>query len=289
MNIKKLTHESLDTVATFIARMQQDFTHHIPYFGSTADDIAASIQEWADWQNRILLAYDSGQLMGFIGADSSDETQRAWIHGPFIDHVDWHPRADALYLAAIDQIIPSGLKSFEVFGDARHHNLQAFAQRHHFDTIVSATSLGLKRDQINALPQLPPASPLAPHQHAAFADLHNTIFPTTYYTGQELIQQLDEHHQAFVIATDDQLQGYIFAKLDNGGEGYIDFLGVTEAARGQGFGTRLIATASQWLMAFPQAQEVALTVQAENTGAIHLYTRIGFEHIRTMQAYRKFF
>ncbi len=289
MDIKKFTDENLDTVAAFIAHMQQDTTHHIPYFGETAPDIAASIQEWENWQNLILLGYDGDQLIGFLGADVGTELQRAWIHGPFIDHTDWHNYADEIYQAALEQIIPDGLKSYEVLGDVRNTNLKAFAQRHHFDTIVGAACLGLKRDQITSLPDLPTASPMTPQQYAAFVDMHNSIFPNTYYTGQELVDQLDEQHKAFVITEGDQLQGYIFAKLDNGGEGYIEFLGVAEDARGKGLGTRLIATATRWLMDFPQAQTVDLTVNDDNEKAIRLYKHIGFEHILTMQAYRKFF
>jgi ribosomal protein S18 acetylase RimI-like enzyme len=72
-----------------------------------------------------------------------------------------------------------------------------------------------------------------------------------------------------------------------GGDGFIDFLGVEESVRRQGMGRRLITTATRWLLLFPAVQEVALTVYSRNSAALALYTQLGYEHLYTVQAYRK--
>ena len=289
MYVQPVKPDQLNELAAFIARLQPDAAHHIAYFGLTASDIAASIAEWdEDWTQQIFLAYDGDQLIGFIGVDLSTETAKAWIYGPLVDHANWHTCADQLYEAIQAQGILQAVKTQELLGDAHNKRLADFAGRHGFNTRFGAASLRLLRNQMSALPQLEPALPLSYDQHDAFAALHNTVFPDTYYSGAELLEQLDDQNQAFVVAEDGALQGYIFARVDNGSDGYIDFLGVREDARGRSIGARLIVTASRWLMTFPEVHETALTVNSDNAAAIRLYQRLGFEHLRTIEAYRKF-
>jgi ribosomal protein S18 acetylase RimI-like enzyme len=83
------------------------------------------------------------------------------------------------------------------------------------------------------------------------------------------------------------VQGYIYARIDTGGDGYIDFLGVEESARRGGIGRRLITAATRWLLSFETVQEVALTVSSNNSAALALYTQLGYEHLYDVQAYRK--
>ncbi len=289
MHIQPVKPDQLNEVAAFIALLQRDTAHHIAYFGLTAPDIAASIAEWDDdWAQQVFLAYDQDRLVGFIGVDISTESAKAWVYGPLVDHADWHTCADQLYAALEAQGILQAMKTQELLGDAHNQRLAVFAGRHGFNTRFGAASLRLLRDQVSALPQLEPASRLSGDQHDPFIGLHNTIFPDTYYSGRELLEQLDDQNQAFVIAEGGVLQGYIFARVDNGSDGYIDFLGVREEARGRGLGARLIVTASRWLMSLPEVNEIALTVNADNDTAIRLYQRLSFEHLRTVEAYRKF-
>jgi ribosomal protein S18 acetylase RimI-like enzyme len=123
--------------------------------------------------------------------------------------------------------------------------------------------------------------------HDAFIRLHETTFPDAYYLGRQVIAKLDDQNRAFIIADGDTLLGYLYARIDPGGDGYIDFLGVDESERRRGIGKRLITAATRWLVSVPGVRQVALTVNRSNTPAIALYTQLGYEQLYTLQAYRK--
>jgi ribosomal protein S18 acetylase RimI-like enzyme len=280
----------LAEVSNFVARLQADNTHNIPYFGTTIHEITEALQEWdANWQDRILLAHENEKLIGFIGVESDQELGRVWIHGPMVDHVDWHQIADDLYTRARANIIPPDIKSEELLGDGANINLKTLAERHDFSALKMADSLILNRSKQAALPQIPVEAPeITPTQYDAFIQLHDAIFPGTYYSGKQIVEKLNGQNKVFVAIENNTLQGYIYARMNTGTEGYIDFVGVAESARQRGIGTRLIITAIRWLFSFDAVQDVALTVFTDNQSAILLYKQLGFEHLRTMQGFRRF-
>ena len=75
--------------------------------------------------------------------------------------------------------------------------------------------------------------------------------------------------------------GTIQAILDNRGRGSIQNIGVTPSHRGHGLGTYLIYRA---LNGFLQEglQVATLEVTAQNSGALRLYERLGFEVTKTV-------
>lgn len=79
----------------------------------------------------------------------------------------------------------------------------------------------------------------------------------------------------------DEYCGTIQGIRDQDGFGAIQNLGVAPAHRNRGLGTHLLVRA---LEGFRQAglRRVHLEVTAENTGAIRLYRRIGFESVKTV-------
>ena len=75
--------------------------------------------------------------------------------------------------------------------------------------------------------------------------------------------------------------GTVQGICDESGGGNIQNLGITPEHRGQGLGTRLLASA---LEGFSQAGflRASLEVTAQNTSAIRLYRRIGFRRVKTV-------
>ena len=63
---------------------------------------------------------------------------------------------------------------------------------------------------------------------SAFAELHDRLFPTTYYNGAELVERLNENRRAWLT---EDLLGYIYVecKPDHGWAS-LEFVGVDEAA-----------------------------------------------------------
>ncbi|CAG0994472.1 hypothetical protein ARNL5_03511 [Anaerolineae bacterium] len=288
MHIRKIASNELETVVDLIARLQPDEEHHIGYFGMEADDIHHYLLEFTHgWENSIVVALHREQLVGCLAVEWDAEIGRAWLHGPCIDHVAWHIMANRLYAGAQTLgVLPKGLEE-ELFGDVVNVNLGAFARRHHFRKMEGHQAvLRFRKEQLESLPTLE-AELLESRYHTAFIALHEKTFPRAYYKGQQILDRLDEQNWVFIITEQDTLLGYVYAKIDTGGEGYIDFVGVDEATRRRGIGKRLVVAATRWLLSFENVQQVSLTVGSTNRAAIELYLKIGFEHLWTLTAYRK--
>lgn len=291
MNIVKFNSRQSGRVAAFIARLQADKTHQIAYFGRDAAEIAAAIQTF-DPPDNVLLAYENDRLIGLLGIDTDADSQRAWLYGPMVDHVDWQTVADALYDAVLRlNVIPTFVHDEELFVDAANVNIANFAARHRFISDTPQASLRLDRHKLSSLPNIESATELMAQQYPLFVRLHDTLFPNTYYSGQQIIERLGERDKVFVFVARDIYVtpvGYIYAKIDaEATDGYIDFLGVMADFRRKGIAKRLLYTAINWLFSFPEIEAVALTVNAANSAALALYANLGFTHLQTLQSYRK--
>ena len=86
---------------------------------------------------------------------------------------------------------------------------------------------------------------------------------------------ISEERRIFVYPEGDSILGYCYAASDSQDEGYIEFIGVDEAARGKGVGKRLLLTALHWLFAERNMPQVGLTVLDYRTNAQKLYESVG--------------
>lgn len=288
MHIRKIALNELEVVVDLIARLQPDEEHHIGYFGMEADDIRQYLLEFTHgWENSIVIAIHHDEIVGCLAVEWDMETNRAWLHGPCIDHVAWHIIADKLYDGAKESgVLPTGLEE-ELWGDVVNVKLGAFARRHYFRKMEGHSVIfRFQRDQLHTLPSLG-ADLIEARYYDAFIALHEKTFPHAYYTGQQILEKLVGQNWVFVVTQNEALLGYVYARIDTDGQGYIDFLGVAEKARRQGIGKRLIVAATRWLLSYEDVAQVNLTVSSSNRAAIALYLNIGYEHLLTLTAYRK--
>lgn len=288
MHLRLMTVDDLDNAVEFVARLQADPTQMIAYFGTEANDIRHSLECFEpDWTRATQLAYDGECLVGLLGVDVSESIGRAWLYGPLVDGADWDKTADDLYASA-QKMMPDYVHQHELFVDVANLNVAGFAARHGFVPGTPEASLRFGREHLGQLPD-EAAEMLSADQHAAFVELHDRIFPNTYYTGVEILKRLGERDRVFVeTISKNSLAGYIYVKVEPGAtNGYIDFVGVAESTRRQGIGRRLVSAATHWLFTFPAVEEVTLTVNTGNSGAIALYKQLGFEHNQTLQVFRK--
>ncbi len=196
----------------------------------------------------------------------------------------WHIIADKLYAEAQELgVLPKGLVE-ELFGDVVNVKLGAFARRHHFRKMEGYQAvLRFRKEQLESLPALE-ADLLEGQYHSAFIALHEKTFPCAYYKGQQILDRLNEQNRVLVVMENNTLLGYIYAQIDTGGDGYLDFVGVAEHARRQGIGRRLVVAATRWLLSYENVPQVNLTVSSTNRAAIELYLKIGYEHLWTLTA-----
>ena len=97
--------------------------------------------------------------------------------------------------------------------------------------------------------------------------------PYTPEMLQECICELD----TFACLSGKEILGFITVNTDSqylGGSLYVVNLNVRADCRRQGIGGKLMETAFR---TFPECHRLSLDVEKENTGAIALYTKMGFQ------------
>jgi ribosomal protein S18 acetylase RimI-like enzyme len=300
---------SLDELARFIAELNRAEEHHIGYLGTDAREIATALQE-ADVppHEAFIVAREGDVIVGAFGFEADTELGRAWLYGPFVRHPDWAGIADRLW-AEVQPLIPAAAHERELFCEVENVNCCAFAIRHRFPprsedailqfdrrslaqlSIVSASEKLVEKGILEGRPpQTPPSQTvfeLSPADQAAFEQLHDRLFPDTYYAGRQIIGRLDQRRKVFVALEDTALQGYVYVEAQpEFGEGNIEFIGVAEGARSRGIGRKLLAAALGWMFAFEGIESIFLSVNATNTAALALYRSAGFQLLHTMRSFR---
>jgi len=108
--------------------------------------------------------------------------------------------------------------------------------------------------------------------------LHDRVFPNTYYSGNQIIERLNDHRKVFMDIKNNSLAGYIYVEINPVfGEGSIEFFAVDQSQRGKGIGSKLLTMALKWLFTFDSINSITLCVNSENEKALNLYKIIGFK------------
>ncbi len=289
--IQPLRHHPLDQIADFVAALNQQPAHHICYFGSTAAEIAAQIQQFAPPpEDDFFIAEVDGITVGILGMDADENAGRVWLYGPIVIHTEWDTCADLLYSAVLARL-DTHIQTQEICIDVRNQRVSNFALRHGFESHdagnISVLSLYREHYQPTGESLL---HPIHASQTHSFVNLHDALFPGTYYPGRVLLERQHEHARLFVINADgnSSMAGYVYAQVNPAtGEGYIDYIGVKPTMQNKGYGTALISGILEWIFSFEFVKLVSLTVPTVSTHAMYLYQRTGFTVDRTITAYRK--
>jgi ribosomal protein S18 acetylase RimI-like enzyme len=86
----------------------------------------------------------------------------------------------------------------------------------------------------------------------------------------------EDNRQVFTCSAGENVLGYVYAIVDESGEGYIDSFGVRDEVRGRGLGNCLLLTTLKWLSECKGVLEVGLTVAQDLINARSLYESVSF-------------
>jgi ribosomal protein S18 acetylase RimI-like enzyme len=91
---------------------------------------------------------------------------------------------------------------------------------------------------------------------------------------------LDDTHRLLIAVEGDRLSGYVYLQHRRvEGEGYVDYLGVDESARGRGLGRALLTAAAHWALVERALPRMHLTVRQDKPVALRLYEGAGFREV----------
>ncbi len=279
--------EDLRAVAAFVAARQADLASRIAYFGESPAEIEAYLPTWSPpWTETSRVAVEGTTLTGYIGAELDVAVGRAWIHGPLVSDASWDAVAEELWTALLPAI-PQAIEDVELTGDVANVRLAAFAARRGLTGGDVHVVLEL---QAAAVDRLPAADvPRVPRTYAdELVTLHEELFPNTYYSGRQLLEQAESGEATLLgVVVDEQLVGYAVGRIDEAGAGYIDFLGVAPGARRAGYGRTLVTALCRALRPRMRVPAVRLTVAETSAAALALYDGLGFRRVSSAIGYRR--
>lgn len=278
--IKIQKHPNLSDVASFIARLNLKSQHHIGYCGKKADEILHTLEEnFGDVpaKDAFLIATEHNKMIGVCGFDADIERGTAEIWGPFVDHIDALQVSKILWESLSTQF-PKTIQSVRLFPENDNKMVIDFAKVFSFDTVSKETILKCSKQSFSSIKN-DEVITLSSNHYSSLIKLHNQLFPNTYLTGTEMVEGLNEKSIVFgVLGKCGNLLGYLYGKADpEYGEGSIEFFGVSPSSRNKGIGSSLLARGLEWLFSFQSIEEVTLCVNSDNTKAIRLYLKLGFQ------------
>jgi len=287
--IQKTKKADLNKIATFIARMNTVETQHVGYCGTDIDEIYHYLsEEFEDMKAEecFFLVQEGNEIIALLGYEPDFERGLGELWGPFVQHENWHQLAQELYKALIEDL-PREINKLSLFSSSENQNHVDFAEKNNFQEKKGHYILYCEKSEWNPASFLQ-LNGIEESQYESFKLIYDKNFPGTYYSGQHILDRLDEDNRVFVVLENDNLAGYIYVESEKEfNEGTIHFIAVKNSERGKGFGKLLLQNGVKYLFDADEINSLELCVNAENTGAIKLYESAGFKTRHKMYAYTK--
>ncbi|KIL51274.1 hypothetical protein KP77_07860 [Jeotgalibacillus alimentarius] len=267
--------KTIEDAAALIARANQDATQYVGYCGTDQDEIANTIREESMDDHMYWIGDDLLML------DYEEGSAEMW--GPFIQSdTDWSERANELLKMA-----PENTDLYGFYGSKNRRAIEWMksigADKKGEETILKADRFFDEESALHINIQ-----PFETQQFGAFKKLHNDTFPDTYYNAETVIERSNKDRPLLVASTDENLIGYIYAESDPAfKEASVEYLAVTEQARGKGTGYALLREVMKKLFTDEQTRTVTLCVSKSNQTAIRLYQRAGFKIDKELVYFKK--
>lgn len=266
--------EDVEEIASFIAAMQARADHRMAMCGLKAGEIADQIEEF---DVAFVTRREEEDIVGVLGVDYDPEMRRSWLYGPFVvDEPGWDEMADALW-RDVSGLVPPGAKDVDIAYVVTNARAAAFAARHGFETFSEGAVMTFPRERLSDLPGSPDVRPIGAEDRGQVAQLHAALFPDVWPPAGHMFERLNEHREVFVAAEANEVLGYLHAEVKpQHGEGFIEFVGVREEARGRGMAKQMVSAALRWMLSFAGMEEIELYVRDDNPAARRVYSSVGF-------------
>lgn len=288
MKIKYLDETYLEESVSLMARYNKEKCYQVGYCSVKVDNIRRDlVDSLKDEANKLIGVLEEGILIGVVDLDIDLNKKVIEIVGPFIDRQDkeeWLKIGKELLNFVLKECGACYKYLFFIHQENKIGEMLLESIGAKFNGYEYTLSVQRERVQPESVDTTGIVS-VDTNQYKEVVTLHDGIWPGVYYSGQELIDQLDENHQLFIIKNEEEIEGYVF--VENEAErGYIHFLAVKETYRRRGIGMRLLNKALEWSFTNNQIKKVSLCVEAENENALSLYYKAGLEKENAYVAYQ---
>lgn len=289
VRIRTMHNDDIDRVSMLISELNKVEESHVGYCGKDIQEIANSfIQDITDikYTDSFLVAYEQDDLVGVLGFDADLENKSAEVWGPFMKDNKWD---DVIRLwDEMLKLLPDEIDTISMFPSKRNLRLQWFAKELGFTQKSEQTILMFSRDDRTKLTGEPIVE-LTPEYFQELKQLHDRVFPDTYYDGQQIINRLkNKDRKVFILKDANHISGYIYIEAEpEFGEASIEFVAVKESEQGKGIGTKLVSGALSWIFTHEDIASITLCVNSNNNNAIRVYKKVGFEQLHELVLLQK--
>lgn len=245
--------------------------------GQSAEELKRQLLSYLDDSELCyILAFRDGQLMGAMGSEYDEELARGWLHGPHVIAKDGRKIASQLFARLLVEL-PACIRQLDAYLNVenvqgrRFYTQRGFreSEKLSYDFWLTPAGKIVSTDGLYGQ--------IETWHEASFLQLFQTIFPTAYYSGERILRMVGISHQVFVVAEGKEVLGFAVASVEEGSTvGEVQFVGVREDCRGQGYGRRLLQSAVGCLLEGAEVTRVCLNVGEEAFHARRLYDSAGF-------------
>jgi GNAT superfamily N-acetyltransferase/RimJ/RimL family protein N-acetyltransferase len=227
---------------------------------------------WGESELCYVMALQNGQLVGAMGSEYDEELERGWLHGPHVATEDWATVALEIFTRLLAEL-PASVRQLDAYLNVenvrgrRFYAQQGFEERKNlnYDFWLTPDDRVVSGDRGCIL--------LREEHEASFKRLYEALFPAAYYSAERVLHMIGQSHQVLVVAEGEEVLGFVVVSVE---EGEIQFFGVREDCRRQGYGRRLLLSAIDWLLDSAGVSWVCLNVGEELVHARGLYESVGF-------------
>lgn len=278
---------NLNLLAEFIARLNNIDEHHVGYCGEKQEEILDSLtNDFSDIsiEESLSVIYKDEKIIAALGADVSIEDKTAELWGPFINDEDPKELSLAMWEDLLTKLSDK-VHTFNGFYNSKNIHADKFMKM--LGGVKKDSHLILKVENKDLIHEVDlEIKELSKERYDNFIKLHEDAFPETYYSGQEIIDKIDNHNKVFVIENGNILSGYVYVEgKPKFNEGNIEFIAVSPTDRKKGIGTRLIKRSLAFLFNSLKIEEITICVDFGNSKAINLYKSAGFKEIHFLNHY----
>ena len=264
-------------LAQFLAEQNKQKTSHIGYCGKQEKEIYQTLlEDFIDENgehNFLIARNEMGNIIAAIGIDVDGTSGEVW--GPFnqTSSIELQQQLFEQLLTEHPQV-----QKFQFFINEENTKQCLFMDQLNAKKTGEHLILIVNKENFQGVHKFN-STPFQPGDFQEFQQLHNELFPNTYYDAETIIDRLDNDCILKVLKNElNELQGYAYYEVDpEMGEASLEYIGISPNAQNQGLGTMLLREVLTEMFSYPQISEIQLCVDNANSQANHVYIKVGFE------------
>ncbi|GGJ28765.1 GNAT family N-acetyltransferase [Paenibacillus hunanensis] len=275
---------SLEELCEFICNLNTIESHSIGYCGDNLIDIKNSLMNEFEapytWDKSFFLKKDESGIKTVIGLNIDEKEKVAEVWGPYSKDIneDWEKQYKELWKLIVIKY-KNMIEQYCFFCNVKNIRAQAFIKSIGAQETGKHVVLELKKVNLSSITRQtdPNISPIKFEDYSEFKELHDELFANSYYTGEEIIRLInsDDQYKLFTYTDNDVFSGYLLCRVDEF-ELYIEYIGVKDAFRRQGIGSKLVEYIQFKLFEYTYINSILVCINSNNYNSKRIFERSGF-------------